>query len=198
MTAAGPDAVGTTAAIPAPAPAGPAGRSDSDASPDFSPWSRSASRPGVRSARSGPKSVAGTTVEARDVARDARGAHAAGGRLGATRRAALSGRQRASSRLPDAPRRAEGARIRATRCSAFLLCRPESAAQTMTMVRKPGKSSIVGRAMFGGRRHSQSAGRDDYHFSWNESCVIINHETVLFLTDTLAREGFSRWITNLT
>ena len=37
-------------------------------SPDFSPWSRSASRPGVRSARSGPKSVAGTTVEARDAA----------------------------------------------------------------------------------------------------------------------------------
>ena len=46
------------------------------------------------------------TVEARDVARDARGAHDAGGRLGATRRAALSGRQCASRRLPDAPHRA--------------------------------------------------------------------------------------------
>ena len=53
--------------------------------------------PGVRSARSGPKSVAQPTVEARD---------AAGGRLGATRRAALSGRQGASSRLPDASHRA--------------------------------------------------------------------------------------------
>ena len=38
-------------------------------------------RPGVRSARSGPKSVPGNTAGARD---------AAGGRLGATRRAALS------------------------------------------------------------------------------------------------------------
>ena len=75
-------------------------------SPDFSPRSRPASRPGVRSARSGPKSVAGTTIEARDVARDARGAHDAGGRLDATRRAALSGRQCASHRLPDAPHRA--------------------------------------------------------------------------------------------
>ena len=53
--------------------------------------------PGVRSARSGPKSVAVPTLEARD---------AAGGRLDATRRAALSGRQAASSRLPDAPHRA--------------------------------------------------------------------------------------------
>ena len=67
------------------------------ANPHFSPRSRPASRPGVRSARSGPKSVAGTTVEARD---------AGGGRLGATRRAALSGRQCASRRLPDAPHRA--------------------------------------------------------------------------------------------
>ena len=75
-------------------------------SPDFSRGSRPASRPGVRSARSGPKSVSGNTVEARDVARDARGAHDAGGRLGATRRATLSGRQRASRRLPDAPHRA--------------------------------------------------------------------------------------------
>ena len=66
-------------------------------SPHFSPGSRSASRPGVRSARSGPKSASGNTVEARD---------AAGGRLGATRRAALSGRQCASRRLPDAPHRA--------------------------------------------------------------------------------------------
>ena len=49
---------------------------------------------GVRSARSGPKSVSGNTVEARD---------AAGGRLGATRRAALSGRHAASRRLPDVP-----------------------------------------------------------------------------------------------
>ena len=45
----------------------------------------------------GPKSVAVPTVEARD---------AAGGCLGATRRAALSGRQGASSRMPDAPHRA--------------------------------------------------------------------------------------------
>ncbi len=72
------------------------------ANPDFSPQSRPASRPDVRSARSGPKSVAGTTVEARD---------AAGGRprianWGATRRAALSGRHGASSRLPDVPHRA--------------------------------------------------------------------------------------------
>ena len=66
-------------------------------SPEFSPMSQPASRPGVRSARSGPKSVAGATVEARD---------AAGGRLGATRRATLSGRQRASRHLPDAPHRA--------------------------------------------------------------------------------------------
>ena len=66
-------------------------------SPHFSPGPRSASRPGVRSARSGPKSVAAATVEARDDA---------GGRLGATRRAALSGRQAASNRLPDAPYRA--------------------------------------------------------------------------------------------
>ena len=75
-------------------------------SPHFSPGSRSASRgtraerttrPGVRSARSGSKSVAGNTLEARG---------AAGGRLGATRRAALSGRQCASRRLPDAPHRA--------------------------------------------------------------------------------------------
>ncbi len=66
-------------------------------SPHFSPGSRPASRPGVRSARSGPKSVSGNTVEVRDDA---------GGRLGATRRAAPSGRQSASSRLPDAPHRA--------------------------------------------------------------------------------------------
>ena len=89
-------------------------------SPDFSPQSRPASRPDVRSARSGPKSVAGPTVEARD---------AAGGRLGATRRAALSNRQGASSRLPDVP---------ASRGAAFLPCRFDSAAQTMTVVRNPG------------------------------------------------------------
>ena len=65
--------------------------------PQFSPGSRPASCPGVRSARSGPKSVSGNTVEARD---------AAGGRLGATRRATLSGPQGASSCLPDAPHRA--------------------------------------------------------------------------------------------
>ena len=68
--------------------------------------SRSASRPGVRSARSGPKSVAGTTVEARIARLRAWPRDAAGGRLGATRRAALSGRQGASRRLPDAPHRA--------------------------------------------------------------------------------------------
>ena len=72
------------------------------------------------------------------VARNARGAHDAGGRLGATRRATLSGRQSASNRLPDVPRRAEGARIRATRSAAFLLSRPDSTAQTMTMVRNAG------------------------------------------------------------
>ena len=81
---------------------------------------QSASRSGVRSARSGPKSVSGNTVEARD---------AAGGRLGATRRAALSGRQGSSRRLPDVP---------ASRCAPFLPCRPDSAAQTMTLVRIPG------------------------------------------------------------
>ena len=69
---------------------------------------------------SGPKSVAGTTVEARDTA---------GGRLGATRRAALSGPQGASSRLPDAP---------TSRYAPFLPCRPDSAAQTMTLVRNAG------------------------------------------------------------
>ena len=63
------------------------------------------------------------------VARDARGAHDAGGRLGATRRAAPSGRQGASRRLPDVP---------ASRCAPLLPCRPEGAAQTMTLVRKPG------------------------------------------------------------
>ena len=70
-------------------------------SSEFSPMSRPASRPDARSARSGPKSVSGNTVEARD---------AAGGRLGATRRAAPSGRQGSSSRLPDVP---------ASRCAAF-------------------------------------------------------------------------------
>ena len=58
----------------------------------FSPGSRPASRPGVRCARSGPKSVSGNTVEARIVCSRARGARDAGGRLGTTRRAALSGR----------------------------------------------------------------------------------------------------------
>ena len=62
----------------------------------------------------------GNTVEVRDTA---------DGRLGATRRAALSGPQRASSRSPDVP---------ASRFAAFLLCRPDSAAQTMTLVRKAG------------------------------------------------------------
>ena len=95
-------------------------------------------RPGVRSARSGSKSVAVPTVEARDVARDARGAHDAGGRLGATRRATLSGRQGASSRLPDVLRRAGRARERTMRCAPFLPCRPDSAAQTMTVVRNAG------------------------------------------------------------
>ena len=89
-------------------------------SPHFSPVSRPASRPGVRSVRSGPKSVAGTTVEARD---------AAGGRPGATLRAALSGRQGASRRLPDVP---------ASRGAALLPCRPDSAAQAMTPVRNAG------------------------------------------------------------
>ena len=105
------------------------GRETSRSSPHFSPRSRPASHPGVRSARSGSKSVSGNTVEARD---------AAGGRLGATRRAALSGRQRASRRLPDAPRRAGRARKRTMRCAPFLLCRPDSAAQTMNLVRSVG------------------------------------------------------------
>ena len=65
------------------------------ANPHFSPLSRPASRPGVRPARSGPKSVAGTTVEARD---------AAGGRPGATLRAALSGRQVCVEALARCPR----------------------------------------------------------------------------------------------
>ena len=52
--------------------------------PQFSQPPRSASCPGDRPARRGPKSVAEATVEANDVA---------GGRLGATRRAALSRRQ---------------------------------------------------------------------------------------------------------
>ena len=86
----------------------------------FSPGSRSASRAGARSVRSGPKSVAGTTVEARD---------AAGGRLRATLRAALSGRQGAQTRLPDVP---------ASRRAPLLPCRPDSAAQTMTLVRNAG------------------------------------------------------------
>ena len=89
-------------------------------SPEFSPLSRPASRPGVRPARSGPKSVSGNTVEARD---------AAGGRPGATLRAALSGRQGASRRLPDVP---------ASRRAPLLPCRPDSAAQAMSGVRIPG------------------------------------------------------------
>ena len=54
-----------------------------------------ASRRSIRKERAEERS--GATVEARD---------AAGGRLGATRRATLSGRHGASSRLPDAPHRA--------------------------------------------------------------------------------------------
>ena len=53
-------------------------------------------RPGVRSARSGPKSVSGYTVEARDEA---------GGRLDATRRAALSGRAACKTLLDSVPRK---------------------------------------------------------------------------------------------
>ena len=63
---------------------------------------------------------------------------AAGGRLGATQRAALSGLQSTSSHSPDVPRRAGGARTRATRFAALLLCRPDSAAQSMTLVRSAG------------------------------------------------------------
>ncbi len=96
-------------------------------SPHFSPGSRPASRPGVRSARSGPKSVAGTTVEARD---------AAGGRLGATRRAASSGRQGASRRLPDVP---------ASRRAPLLPCRPDDAAQAMTLAGNAGWPPRVSR-----------------------------------------------------
>ena len=72
-------------------------------SPHFSPRSWSASRPGVRSARSEPKELRlrPASCAPRAWPRDA------GGRLGATRRrAALSGRQCASRRLPDAPHRA--------------------------------------------------------------------------------------------
>ena len=87
---------GLLACSPSPRSGQPRRAPGPNASPHFSPRSRPASRPGVRSARSGPKSVSGNTVEARD---------AAGGRLGATRRAAPSGRQRASRRFPDAPHR---------------------------------------------------------------------------------------------
>ena len=118
------------------APATPAGAGQT--SPHFSPMSRPASRPGVRSARSGPKSVSGNTVEARIACSRARGTRDAGGRLGATRRAAPSGRQCASKRLPDVPRRAGGARTRATRCTPLLPRRPDRAAQTMTLVRNAG------------------------------------------------------------
>ncbi len=62
------------------------------------------------SARSRPKSGAKAPVESFD---------AADTRLGATRRAALSGRQGASRRLPDAP---------ASRRTAFLPCRPDNGA----------------------------------------------------------------------
>ena len=91
------------------------------ANPDFSPMSLPASRPDVRSARSGPKSVAQATVEACDAA--------AGGRLGATRRAAAlrpTGCVEALVRCPTSP------------CAPLLPSRPESAAQTMTLERNPG------------------------------------------------------------
>ena len=52
-----------------------------------------------------------------------------GGRLGATRRAALSDPQGSSSRLPDVP---------ASRYAPFLPCGPESTAQTMIVVRNGG------------------------------------------------------------
>ena len=55
------------------------------ANPHFSPWPRPALRPSVRSARSGPKSVAVPTVEARIARPRALTRDAAGGRLGATR-----------------------------------------------------------------------------------------------------------------
>ena len=131
-------------------------------SPHFSPMSRPASCPGVRSARSGPKSVSGNTVEARD---------AAGGRLGATRRAALSGRHAASRRLPDVP---------ASRCAPLLACRPDSAAQTMTLVRIAGWPGFTTKATVrdagkgpgpwcgAGRARPRSGSRHDAgeHTSW--------------------------------
>ncbi len=76
--------------------------------------------PGRSSRQERAEGRSGTTVEARD---------AAGGRPGATLRAALSGRQGASWRLPDVP---------ASRRAPLLPCRPDSAAQTMTVVRNPG------------------------------------------------------------
>ncbi len=107
---------------------------------------RPASRPGGRPARRGPKSVAEAMVEARN---------AAGGRLGATRRAAPSRRPGASSRpafaeakplrlragrLPDVPTRLGEAfgEARASRRAAFLPCRRDGAAQTMGGSRSAG------------------------------------------------------------
>ena len=77
-------------------------------------------RPGGRSAWSGPKSVAVSTVEGPRRRGRAPGRDPKGGALG---------RQCASRRLPDVP---------ASRCAPFLLCRPDRAAQTMTAVRNAG------------------------------------------------------------
>ena len=76
------------------------------ASPHFSPWSRPASRPGVRSARSGPKSVAGTTVDARDARGRALGRDPKGGAFRPTECVKPL------------------ARCTTSRYAAFLLCRP--------------------------------------------------------------------------
>ena len=58
--------------------------------------------------------------------------------LGGTRRATHSGRQSASSRLPDGPT-SRGTRAgRTMRCERILPCPSDGAAQTMTKVKKPG------------------------------------------------------------
>ena len=95
-------------------------------SPHFSPRSWSASRPGVRSARSGPKSVAGATVEAR-IVRSARVAARRGRAPG--RDPPKGGALRPTVCVTPL------ARCPASRCAPLLPCRPDSAAQTMTLVK---------------------------------------------------------------
>ncbi len=106
-------------------------------SPQFSQPPRSASCPGDRSARSGPKSVTDATVEARDAA-CLREAEASLRRRQVPARLGAALRQGASSRLPDA---------RTSRRAAFLPCRRDSTAQTMEVVRNAGwRRNAAGRA----------------------------------------------------